>query len=69
MLKEYLVKENGDMLHTVIYVVVGAIIAIALVVGFKNIGNNAASNIQSAGSTATQGLVTQAANPTTTSGH
>jgi predicted negative regulator of RcsB-dependent stress response len=64
MLKEYLVKENGDMLHTVIYVVVGAIIAIALVVGFKNIGNNAATNIQNAGNTAGQGLVKQATNAT-----
>jgi hypothetical protein len=64
MLKEYLVKEDGDMFHTVMYVVVGAIIAIALVVGFKNIGNSAAGHIQKAGDTAGGGLETQATNAT-----
>ncbi|MEG6569490.1 hypothetical protein [Thermoanaerobacterium thermosaccharolyticum] len=60
MLKEYLLKEEGDMFHTVMYVVVGAIIAIALVVGFKNIGNNAAGHIQKAGDTSGGGLENQA---------
>jgi Flp pilus assembly pilin Flp len=60
VLNEYLIKEDGDMFHTVMYVVVGAIIAIALVVGFKNIGNNVAGHIQNAGDTAGSGLENQA---------
>ncbi|MFU0783830.1 MAG: hypothetical protein ACFWT2_12210 [Thermoanaerobacterium thermosaccharolyticum] len=64
MLKEYLVKEDGDMFHTVMYVVVGAIIAIALVIGFKNIGNNVAGHIQKSGDTAGGGLENQATSAT-----